>query len=148
MESTLATVYEEIGALEQRETGERTFRDNLYAAKISMLAALAALLFEVFLVNTCHPSRARRRSFFSRTPEVDEKALTAIADATGGKYFRATDAESLATVYEEIGALEQRRTGERTFRDNVYAAKLSMLAALAALLFEVFLVNTRYRKLP
>ena len=108
----------------------------------------ATLGIRIYTIGAVGSGRARRRGFFSRTPQVDEQTLTAVADATGGKYFRATDAESLATVYEEIGTLEQQRTGERTFRDNLYAAKLSMLAALALLLFEVFLVNTRYRKLP
>ena len=131
------------GADNPPEWTRRTSPNPVTAAEVA-----ATLGIKIYTIGAVGSGRARRRSFFSRTAQVDEKTLTAIADATGGKYFRATDAESLATVYEEIGALEQRRTGERTFRDNLYAAKLSMLAALAALLFEVFLVNTRYRKLP
>src|SRR5262249_28504370 len=39
--------------------------------------------------------------------EIDEELLTKIADATGGHYFRATDAASLAQIYREIDSLER-----------------------------------------
>lgn len=39
--------------------------------------------------------------------EIDEKTLREIANRTGGKYFRATDENMLANVYEEIDALEK-----------------------------------------
>ncbi|MDQ1257930.1 MAG: hypothetical protein QG656_2538 [Candidatus Hydrogenedentes bacterium] len=37
---------------------------------------------------------------------IDEESLTKIAEATGGKYYRATDTESLKGAYEEINQLE------------------------------------------
>ncbi len=77
-----------------------------------------------------------------------EAALKGIASATGGKYFRATDTDSLVTIYDEIDKLERRRTGERSFRDNVLASKVAMLTALGMLMFEVLLTNTRYRRVP
>lgn len=40
--------------------------------------------------------------------DLDEGTLREIASLTGGKYFRATDAESLASVYAEIDRLEKR----------------------------------------
>ncbi len=79
---------------------------------------------------------------------VAEAALKEIASATGGKYFRATDTDSLVTIYDEIDRLERRRTGERTFRDNVWASKIAMLAALGMLMAESLLINTRYRRIP
>jgi len=39
--------------------------------------------------------------------EVDEKTLKEIASITGGKFFRATDNESLEQIYEEINSLER-----------------------------------------
>jgi Ca-activated chloride channel family protein len=39
--------------------------------------------------------------------DIDEKTLTEIATATGGRYFRATDSESLRGIYETIDALEK-----------------------------------------
>lgn len=38
--------------------------------------------------------------------ELDEKTLTAIAEATGGQYFRASDREGLEQVYVELDKLE------------------------------------------
>ena len=38
--------------------------------------------------------------------EIDEKTLTKIAEATGGKYFRATNNNKLKEIYQEINALE------------------------------------------
>lgn len=54
---------------------------------------------------------ARRRPDGSvdivRAPGIDEETLRKVADATGGRYFRARDREGLAAVYEEIDALER-----------------------------------------
>lgn len=40
--------------------------------------------------------------------EIDEVTLTNIARITGGKYFRATDEQSLRSIYNEIDRLEKR----------------------------------------
>jgi len=79
---------------------------------------------------------------------VAEATLKGIASATGGQYFRATDTDSLVKIYDEIDRLERRRTGERSFRDNVRASKVAMLAALGMLMAEMLLANTRYRRIP
>lgn len=42
--------------------------------------------------------------------EIDEKLLSDIATATGGRYFRATDNTKLAEIYSEIGKMEKART--------------------------------------
>ncbi len=39
--------------------------------------------------------------------EIDEETLLRIAKVTGGKYFRATDIETLGLVYSEISSLER-----------------------------------------
>ena len=38
--------------------------------------------------------------------EIDDDLLTKIANDTGGKYFRATDNQSLSDIYDEINELE------------------------------------------
>nr|MDQ3056208.1 VWA domain-containing protein [Pseudomonadota bacterium] len=46
--------------------------------------------------------------------EIDEATLQAIADETGGRFFRARDTESLAGIYAEIDRLEPvQRPGEQ-----------------------------------
>ena len=39
--------------------------------------------------------------------EIDEETLMRIAKVTGGKYFRATDIETLGLVYSEISSMER-----------------------------------------
>src|SRR2546429_6621057 len=39
--------------------------------------------------------------------EIDEPLMTEIASMTGGRYFRATDAQSLRNVFAEINRLEK-----------------------------------------
>jgi Ca-activated chloride channel family protein len=95
--------------------------------------------------------RPQRRELFMPLLQFDpraEQTLKDVAAATGGKYFRATDTDSLATIYDEIDRLEQRRTGERTYQDNVFASKVAMSVALGLLLGESLLVNTRWRGIP
>jgi Ca-activated chloride channel homolog len=41
--------------------------------------------------------------------EIDEITLSKIASTTGGKYFRATDEQSLRKIYQEIDVLEKRK---------------------------------------
>lgn len=48
---------------------------------------------------------------------IDEGTLRAIADATGGKYFRATDTRSLEQIYDEIDQLEKTKVETQQFVD-------------------------------
>lgn len=48
---------------------------------------------------------------------IDEEMLTKLADATGGKYFRATDTDSLEQIYAEIDRLEKSKVEEQRFTD-------------------------------
>lgn len=71
--------------------------------------------------------------------EIDEKLLQEIADATGGKYFRATDNKKLEEIYEEIDALEKTEIEEYKFYN--YDEKFRPLVIMAGLLlfFEMLL---------
>jgi len=46
------------------------------------------------------------RRYVSRESEIDEATLAQIAKITGGRYYRATDAEALSAIYREISELE------------------------------------------
>ncbi len=48
---------------------------------------------------------------------IDEATLRKIADTTGGKYFRATDTESLEAIYNEINQLETTEVETQQFVD-------------------------------
>lgn len=48
---------------------------------------------------------------------IDEDALKKISKATGGKYFRATNTQSLEKIYQEIDQLEKSKVEERQYVD-------------------------------
>ena len=58
--------------------------------------------------------------------ELDEPTLSAIASATGGEYFRATDARALSSVLRRIDALEKTRltAPKREQIDELYVVPL------------------------
>lgn len=83
---------------------------------------------------------------YGRVPvEIDEALMKEIAEMTGGKYFRATDNESLEAIYEEIDTLEKTEIEE--FRYYNYEEKFRPLILLAGflLLIEVLLRFTIFR---
>ena len=120
--------------------------DPIEAARVA--AALGVKIYTIGAIGSVRDRRQTPRLFQPTVAEVDEPALEEIARITGGSYFRATDTRSLRKIYDEIGRLERRATGARVFRDNARGAKLAMLAGLGLLMFELLLVNTRYRKIP
>ncbi len=79
--------------------------------------------------------------------EIDEDLLKDIADATGGRYFRATDNTKLAEIYSEINKMEKARTTIDSF--PVYSELFDRfgLAALLCLLLEM-LLRALFRSLP
>lgn len=48
---------------------------------------------------------------------IDEATLTKVAEVTGGKYFRATDTDSLTKIYSEIDQLEKTQLEAKHFVD-------------------------------
>jgi Ca-activated chloride channel family protein len=79
---------------------------------------------------------------------IDEETLTKIADATGARFFRARDAQSLKAVYEEIDTLERTEIEQVQYVRYTELAPRFMTAALLFLLLEVALSRTRLRRLP
>lgn len=90
---------------------------------------------------------------------IDEETLTEIAEATGGRYFRARDTESLRDIYAAIDELEKTSTEQRRYRvyRDLAVSDISLggitlpplaLFALLVLLTEQVLRHTRFRVLP
>jgi Ca-activated chloride channel family protein len=80
--------------------------------------------------------------------EIDEDALKAIADKTGGQYFRATDAESLARIYEQIDQLERTEIQQVKYLEYHEHYALFALSALALLAVGTLASATLFRRLP
>jgi Ca-activated chloride channel family protein len=79
---------------------------------------------------------------------IDEYTLERIAAMTGGRYFRATDAAALRSIYAEIDRLEQARHVAESYQRYVDAFAPVVAAGLVLLLLEIVLVNTRLRTVP
>ena len=80
--------------------------------------------------------------------EIDEKVMSDISNLTGGKYFRATDKESLQSVYQEIDKMEKTIISEKSFSNKAEHFLPLALAAAIILLLEFLLRFTLFRTFP
>jgi len=80
--------------------------------------------------------------------DIDEKTLQQIATTTHGRYFRATDTESLREIYDEIDHAERVEFEAPVFQDYRETYPWLIWPALGLLLAEIMLAATRLRTLP
>lgn len=80
--------------------------------------------------------------------DVDEATLKSIADETGGKFFRATDTDSLKNIYAEIDRMEKTTHQVKKFEKHDELFALAVLPGLALLGLTLGLEQTRFRRLP
>jgi Ca-activated chloride channel homolog len=80
--------------------------------------------------------------------DVDDETLSKIASKTGGKYFRATDLETLKDTYQEIDRLEKTKVETEVYTEYKEEFATFLVPAVLFLLLEVLLANTRFRKVP
>lgn len=76
--------------------------------------------------------------------ELDEETLTAIADMTGGQYFRARDEQEFRKIYAELDKLEPIEKEREVYRPTSELYYLP--ASLAALLFLLFILFTSAKR--
>jgi Ca-activated chloride channel homolog len=79
---------------------------------------------------------------------IDEKLLKEIAGATGGLYFRATDNQSLDSIYHNIDQMEKSKVEITTYERVTEMFTPFALAALGLLVLESLLRYTILRKFP
>ena len=79
--------------------------------------------------------------------EIDEDLLKRVAEATGGRYFRATDNTKLSEIYSEIGRMEKVRTTVDSFPVYKELYTPYVLAALGCLLL-LLVLKLFVRRLP
>lgn len=78
-----------------------------------------------------------------RPVEIDEALLKDVARTTGGRYFRAVDAEALGNIYHQIDQLEREPLHARTYVRYTERFRWPLAVALAALVLEVMLLAWR-----
>jgi Ca-activated chloride channel family protein len=91
---------------------------QLTPLKAAELAAREGL--KIYSIGIGADAMEIRNFFFRRTinpsAELDEETLTAIAEKTGGRYFRARNMEQLAEIYTELDRLEPVERDQKVYR--------------------------------
>jgi Ca-activated chloride channel family protein len=83
-----------------------------------------------------------------RNVPVDEKTLQAIADKTGGKYYRADSTDTLRQIYDEIDQLEKTEVEVKKYVRIEELFHWAVVPGLVLVLLEMLLHNTIWRRLP
>lgn len=80
--------------------------------------------------------------------KIDEESLQSIADITDGKYFRATDNESLKLIYDEIDLLEKSKIETNQFSKKQEEFAPFAIAALLLLIIGILFKVSVFRNIP
>jgi Ca-activated chloride channel family protein len=80
--------------------------------------------------------------------DVDEDTLQKIADKTGGKYYRADNAERFQQIYAEIDKLEKTEAVINKYTEFKELFPWLVAGGLALLIIELVLGQTAFRRLP
>ena len=80
--------------------------------------------------------------------DIDEPTLQQIASTTGGAYFRATDNDSLESIYSEIDKMEKTKINVKEFSKKEELYHIFSLLAVVFLVSAVALRNTVLKSIP
>ena len=80
--------------------------------------------------------------------EIDTKTLSQIASVTEGDFYRATNTRELRKIYQEIDQLEKSKLNVKQFSKKYEAYQPFALVAVIALLLEILLRITIFRRIP
>ena len=80
--------------------------------------------------------------------EIDNETLSKIASATDADFYRATNTAELHKIYKEIDQLEKSKLNVKSFSKRYEAFMPFALVAVLALLLEILLRITIFRRIP
>jgi CRISPR-associated protein Cas1 len=80
--------------------------------------------------------------------ELDEQTLLKIAEATNGRYFRATDTASLERIFKQIDAMEKTEIKTTKYTNYTELYDYFLWPAVLLLGLELLLAGTWLRTLP
>lgn len=80
--------------------------------------------------------------------DIDDSTLEQMATSTGGRYFRATDNNSLRAIYQEIDKMEKTRIHVKEYSQREELYFIFALLACCFLLVEILLKNTLLKSIP
>lgn len=79
--------------------------------------------------------------------EIDEMTLMKIAEIANGQYFRATDEESLKSIYKEIEKLEKHKILDKQYKSEPPSTPMGFLNWALLLAFLSWITNRYFFKL-
>lgn len=124
----------------------------LQAAKIAQEFGVKVYTIGVGSTGQTMAPSARRRDgryvFNMVRVEIDEALLNQIAEMTGGKYYRATDEQSLINIYDTIDTLEKTEIDVTVIKRYSEEFYRFVILGLIFLALEVFLRYTVLRTIP
>ncbi len=89
------------------------------------------------------------RKVYQNIPiEIDEEVLKKIALVTGGKYYLASDTETLRKIYDDINKLEKTKIEHLGYREYSELFYYFLIPGLFLLLLEIILSNTVFMRVP
>ncbi len=80
--------------------------------------------------------------------EIDTKTLSQIAETANGDFYRATNSEELSQIYKQIDKLEKSKLNVKQVNKRYDVYQPFAIAALVALLLELLMRITIFRRLP
>ena len=80
--------------------------------------------------------------------EIDNETLSNIAKTTDGDFYRATNTKELHNIYQEIDQLEKSKLNVKQYSKKYDVYQPFALAAVIALLLELLLRITIFRRIP
>lgn len=125
-------------------------------APLTVAEAAQALGIKVYTIGVGMRGNAPMptRDFFGRKVyqmipvDIDEDTMQKIANLTGGKYYRADNAERFQEIYAEIDKLEKSEAVVKKYTEFTELFPWFVWAGLALLLTEQLLKHTVLRRLP
>lgn len=80
--------------------------------------------------------------------EIDEETLRKVSEMSGGKYYRATDRESLKSIYDEIDQMEKSEVKTIDHSEYTELFPWFMITGLILIALEMILSQTILRRIP
>lgn len=89
-----------------------------------------------------------RRVYQMVPVDIDEDTLTKISDMTGGKYYRADNADKFEAIYDEIDKLEKTEADVKKFAQHTELFHWLIAFGVLLLTAEIAMGQTVLRRLP
>ena len=127
--------------------GENNVQDIAPGAAAELAAELGIRVYTIYAARYVYVHDPFR-GYVPREGSADTSDLEAIAELTGGRFYRARDRDALEQIYQEIEALERTPRQERRFEETFDLYLLFLLPGLVCYAAAWLCHSTWARRLP